>query len=241
MPSEPRADLALLFDFDGTLYVGDLPILAYARHCSEVLSVAGATALIDNIRFFLEGKLFGDQLVDLTAAQDGYEAVEILAAAAGLTTAQVSAAYRAARMDLAASAFALDAPDGLVGLLQDLPGVHVMVVTNADPTGVGEVLDSIEVSDFIHQVITDAGKPASMPGLIAESLQQIGAAGEPGRMMVVGDRWSTDLVDAHRLGAATALIDRFSRGDGAPTLRAADLAGLVPGIRDWVARCRVAR
>src|SRR4051794_13310287 len=55
--------LALMFGFDGTLYVGDLPVLAYARHCAEQLPAAQATALIDGIRFFLEGKSIGESSV----------------------------------------------------------------------------------------------------------------------------------------------------------------------------------
>lgn len=239
-PSGRVASTALLFDLDGTLYVGDLPILAFARHCAEQLSDHGATHLIDNVRYFLEGKSAGDRLVDLGAAQDGDDAVEILAAAAGLTPDRVAAAHRAARADLAGSAFALEAPDGLLGLLESLHTTHVMVVTNAE-VGVAEVLAAIGVAGRIHQVITAVDKPAAMPAIIDATLHRIGADQDPQRMMVVGDRWRSDLADAHRRGAETALVDRFGRGDGTPTLRAADLASLVPGIRNWADRYGGAR
>jgi FMN phosphatase YigB (HAD superfamily) len=237
-PAPRSADIALLFDFDGTLYVGDLPILSHARHCADQLSVADAITLIDNLRLFLEGKSVGDRFVDLTTARDGLEAVEILGAAAGLSIEQIGDAYRSSRRDLAASAFAMDAPAGLLELLTELPGAYVLVVTNADPTGVQDVIDSIELAPYVDQLITAAGKPDSMPAVIGAALQRIAAPGRPERLMVVGDRWDTDLTDAHRLGAATALVDRFGRGEGTPTLRAADLAGLVPGIRDWAERVR---
>ena len=240
MPTAPseQADLALLFDFDGTLYVGDLPILAYARHCAGQLCVVDATALIDNVRFFLEGKSVGDRIIDLGDARDGFEAVEILAAAAGLTAPQIDAAYRAARQDLAGSAFALDAPEGLIALLAWLQPARVVVVTNADRTGVQEVLDAIQIAEHIDQVITDAGKPDAMPEIIGATLRRIVAEHQPQRLIAIGDRWSTDLADAHRLGAVTAMVDRFGRGDGTPTLRSSDLAGLVPEIRKWALTSR---
>ena len=225
--------LALLFDFDGTLYVGDLPILAYARHASELLPDAAATDLIDGVRFFLEGKSVSGRPLDLTAAEDGYMGVEMLARAAGLTSEQLDGAYHLARKDLAGSAFALEAPEGLEELLVDLADAYVVVVTNADLTGVAEVLTAIEVAGHIDRIVTDAGKPHSMPGHVADTLAHIGAQHEPHRLMVVGDRWSNDLAAAFAAGARTALVDRFHRGDGTPHLREATLAELIPAIRQW--------
>jgi FMN phosphatase YigB (HAD superfamily) len=225
--------LALLFDFDGTLYVGDLPILAYARHASDLLPDEAATDLIDGIRFFLEGKSVSGRTVDLSGAQDGYMGVEMLARAAGLTTEHLDGAYHLARQDLAGSAFALEAPKGLPELLADLADAYVMVVTNADLTGVAEVLTAIEVAGHIDEIVTGAGKPKSMPGHVEDALRRIGAIGDPGRLMVVGDRWTNDLADAFAAGARTALVDRFHRGDGTPHLRGSSLADLIPGIRRW--------
>ena len=233
MSDKPR--LALIFDFDGTLYVGDLPVLAYARHAAQLLPDDAATDLIDGIRYFLEGRAVNAPTVDLNEADDAHHAVELLAAAAGLTEDQLSGAYRRARADLAGSAFALDAPDGLVELLDELQDAHVMVVTNADLTGVAEVLTAIGLAGHIDEIVTDAGKPASMPAIIDRTLELIGAAVEPHRLLVVGDRWTADLADAHRVGALTALVDRFRRGAGEPSIRAGSLGEMVPQIRAWAA------
>ena len=116
----------------------------------------------------------------------------------------------------------------MTDLLRDLVDVHVMVVTNAPATGVAEVLSAIGLAGQIDDVITDAGKPDTMPDIIDESLRRIGAVGEPDRLMVIGDRWGADLADASRVGAVTGMIDRFGRADGSPTVRAPDLAGLDP-------------
>ncbi len=137
VPTEPVA--ALLFDFDGTLYVGDLPVHAYARRVAERLDGAAGVGVVAGMRRFLEDRSVpGDPGTDLSAAQDGYQAVELLAVAAGADADLLSAAYRQSRHDLAASAFAVDAPDGLVDLLTGLHGqVRSVVVSNADPAGDG--------------------------------------------------------------------------------------------------------
>ena len=225
----------LLFDFDGTLYTGDLPVLAYARHVTDFLDHAAATSVIDGIREFLEGKHSDSAvrlLADVSAAADGYQAVELLAAAAGLDPHQVHLAYRAARAGLAASAFALDPVPGLVELLAEFSGrAYVVVVTNADPDGIAEVLVTLGLAELIDEVITDAGKPAAMPDLVRRLLARTG--GRPDRLLAVGDRWATDLAAAHAAGCATALVDRFGRGDGDPTWRADATEALVPVIRSW--------
>ena len=94
---------------------------------------------------------------------------------------------------------------------------------------------AIGLAGQVDDVITDAGKPDAMPHIIDGVLRRIGAVSETDRLMVIGDRWGADLADADRVGAVTGMIDRFGRADGSPTVRAPDLAGLIPDIRAWAA------
>ena len=232
-------ELALILDFDGTLYVGDLPILAYARHVSAFLDEDGQTAFIDGLRGFLEGKRTGRSTVNLENAEDGFHAVELLAAAAGLTPHQVHLGYEASRADVARSAFALDVPDGLVDVLTELHEVALIrLVTNASPTGIAEVLDVLGLAAFIDDVVTEAGKPAGMPDIVCDTLRRVGSENACDRLLAVGDRWTTDLAEVHRIGGATAYIDRYGRADGQPTWRATSLAELLPNISGWARRAR---
>jgi FMN phosphatase YigB (HAD superfamily) len=225
--------VALLFDFDGTLFVGDLPTLAFARHCGEQLPGAAAVALIDGIRYFLEGKSTGARRHHPGAARDGNEAVDVLAAAAGLRTEQIRRAYRLSRRDMAGSAFTLEAPPGLPEVLADVAAAYVAVMTDADDIGVAEVLTATGVAEYVDEVFFDAGKPGARSAVIESVLSRIGATNAPDCLLVAGDRWATELAPAHSRGAATALVDRFHRGEGSPTFRAPDLAGLLPEIRSW--------
>ena len=226
-------ELALLLTFDGTMYAGDLPVLAFARHCAERLPDDDATTLIDGTRFLLEGRSIGALPIDLSAAQDGDQAVRMLARSVGLPADTVEQARQQARADMAASAWAMEAPPGLLELLGTLSSARVLVVTDPDRVGVAEVLDAVGVAGLVDEVVARTDGPAGMAGLIEQVLADIDAAAAPEQMMVVGHRWAVDLADAHRAGARTALVDRFRRNAGTPELRAADLTGLVPAIASW--------
>ncbi len=232
------SELALLLDFDGTVYVGDLPILSYARHASAGLEPHAQAAVIDGIRGLLEGRHTGRSTVDLSDAEDGRRAVELLAAAAGVGPGELTRAYAASRDDLAGSAFALDIPEGLVALLAGLHGpAWTAVVTDAPHTGVVEVLDSLGISGLIDDVITGADEPARRAAVVTAVRHRLARSGpDPaGRLVAVGNRWAVNLAPTHRMGGATAYIDRFGRGDGDPSWRAPTLGPLVPELLGWAA------
>ena len=122
--SESRpAPVGVLLRFDGVVHSSDLPVQSFARHLTDALPTDQVRAMIAGMRGFLEGK---PELIpagiDLAGAEDGYQAVELLGRAAGLTDAVIAAAYRASRADLAASAWAVDESDGLDELLAALDG-----------------------------------------------------------------------------------------------------------------------
>lgn len=226
--------VALLFDFDGTVYTGDLPYHSYARHICEHLDSAAATELIGRMREFLEERSPDRRRafpMTLQSAEDGYQAIGNLAAAAGVPALARTEAYHRSREDLALNAFALDPAQGLPELLADLGGrACVVVATNAPVTGVREVLESIGLLPHIDLVITDADKPRSMPGILDTLLQQIDGPAE--HLIAVGDRWTADLADAATRGCHTAFVDRFHSGAGNPSWRGEMLASMIGRLRD---------
>ena len=81
--------------------------------------------------------------------------------------------------------------------------------------------------------------PAVLDRLLAE------ASLPPDRLLSVGDVWRNDLEPAAAIGAATAFVDRFGRGEGSPTFRARTLEALLPrssagGPRDVLVVARAA-
>jgi len=223
--------LGVLLRLDGVVHASDLPVQSYARHLTELLPAHRVRPLIAGMRGFLENKpkLIGAD-VDLRGAEDGYHAVDILGRAAGLTQEQLSAARVASRLDLAASAWAVEPAVGLDQLLDLLAG-HAFVVVLAEPAdpAAAAVLESLDVRASIDQLIAAPIKTA-----IGSLVDRVGAAQ---RLLVVGARWTGELAVAADAGCATALLDRYGRGTGTPTFRAdgGEPADLLDPIRRWLA------
>lgn len=224
--------LVVLLDFDGTAYIGDLAVQAYARRVAELVDPATATLVIGGMRAFLEDRPAPAGVPDAFAtAEDGYELVHEMAAAAGVPDADRQAAYAASRDDVVRSAFALDEQPGLTGWLAGLdPADRVWLVTNAPEPGIAEVLDAVGLTGHVDRIVADAGKPAGLADVAAAAVE---LAGDPRRVLAVGDRWAADLAAVHRIGGRTAHIDRFLRGLGTPTWRARELAPMLPALARW--------
>lgn len=219
----------------GIAYDDDLAVQAFARHLD---SMGGAgPSIVAGMRAFLEHKPHlappppwspsagspspGPPSPGPPSPATGHRAVELLAAAAGRTPAQIDDARRASRHDLAGNAWILDPADGLVELVELLTGrADLVLVADPDDPATGPVLDALELT----------GRFAVLP---AAALEQA-LAGRPALM--IDTAWTPDLAATNAAGPATALVDRFGSGEGTPDMRAADLAGLRPGIAAWLDR-----
>lgn len=224
--------IAILLDFDGTAYTGDLAVQAYARRLAELVDPATATRIIGGMRSFLEGKPAPDGVPDaFHTAEDGYELVHAMSDALGIPTRLRQSAYAASRDDVVRSAFALDEQPGLADWLAGLdPADQVWLVTNAPHAGIAEVLDAVGLTGHIDRIIPDAGKPAGLAAIAAAAIDTVEA---PHRVLGVGDRWAADLGAIHDAGGRTAHIDRFGRGLGTPTWRAPELSPMLPDLIRW--------
>ena len=218
---------AVLLCFDGVVHLGDLPVQAFARHITEQLTADEIRPVIAGMRGFLESKTeLIPAGVDLSGAEDGYRAVEVLARTAGLDRAAIATARQASRLDLAASAWAVDPAVGLDVLLTEIRATtRVVLLTEPGDPAARPVLESIEVT--VDDIVDTATGPA-----IALVRQETGAT--PDRLLIIGTRWTDQLAPAQEAGCATALIDRYGRGRGAPTFRSPDLAGLLDPVRGWL-------
>lgn len=209
----PAARVVVL-DFDGTVAVGDEPVLAYFR------GVAGGGADDALARWVEHGEGF----------RDGYALVADWAAAHGVAEEVRAAAYAASRAALHAGEASVTAPPGLADLLRRRPqDVRCVLVTNAPVDGIEPVLERLGLAGLLDEMIGDARKPAGMPEVLGRVLGGLPAE----RLLAVGDVWRNDLEPAAAVGAATAFIDRFGLGEGTPTFRARTLEDLLPAIEGW--------
>src|SRR4051812_23051842 len=152
----------LVFDFDGTVCLGDGPVRAYAEEAVRGLADDVATAVQDGLAAHLDGAPDGHP--------DGYSAVAALAAPY-VTPDDLQKAYTVSREQLATGALEVTAPAGLAGFLDGVGGrAHRVLVTNAPRTGLVETLDALGLTAGFDELRTDAGKPAGLSIILAELL-----------------------------------------------------------------------
>ncbi len=207
----------IIFDFDGTVALGDGPVLAYAQQVADELG--SPEGFIDGIRRTLAAG--GDD------ALDGYDAVRRAAIASGADAGHLSRAYLASRGQLGTAYAPITVPEGLAQFLAEADA-HRILITNAPDVRLAEALVALGLDGLFDRIVTSAGKPAGIE-LILDELPG------DGRVLSVGDIWHNDLAPAHRRGHATALVGDFSDPDAEPTFRAATLTALLPQLREWLA------
>ncbi len=225
--SSPSPRASLIFDFDGTVALGDGPMLAYARQVASRLSGADADAA-------LAAAVSPSSVADAAgvAARDAYDAVRIVAERAGLVGEALQAAYNDSRAELATDAAPVWVPDSLAEVLRAVEGrAWRILATNSPAIRLEEALASLGLAGLFDEVRVSLGKPAGLTPLVA-------SRAAVGPVMCVGDIWVNDLAPGAALGAATALVcdPALTPADAAPDLVGETFADIADGLLAWVER-----
>lgn len=206
----------LLFDFDGTIALGDGPVLAYAQQVAAALGDDGT--FIDDIRTALATADDG--------SLDGYDAVRRVAESRGADARLLSAAYFASRAHLGTADAPIAAPDGLADFLESADAERILV-TNAPAIRIVDALETLGLGGLFDRIVTDARKPNGLEAVLADLPADA-------RVLSIGDIWHNDLAPAHARGHATALVGGFSDPDATPTFHAAEFSTLIPQLEAWL-------
>ncbi|MEP7766102.1 HAD family hydrolase [Sanguibacter sp. 25GB23B1] len=223
-------DRVIIFDFDGTITVGDGPVRAYA----EQVAARIVPRLAQDFRDAVEDGLRNPDAEHSHGAIDDYDLVRRAALAHGADSSVLSAAYLASRELLATEQAVISAPFLSQGSGHDLASwlhrlktlAYLVLATNAPSTGLDRALAVLGVTDAFDEVRTSVGKPAGMETLVEEMLLR-------GPVLSVGDVWLNDLEPVRVRGGTTAFLTRGGVGDARATLCADTLDGLAPGITAW--------
>lgn len=225
----------LVLDFDGTVCVGDGPVLLYAE---EVARRTGLDVTDDVGQFLSTGRLPGNATQQAPEPEDGYQAVVALAFAGErggppLDRTVLDDAYRASRARFAEDGAGTFAPEGLREFLGGVraAGTRVVLVTNSPLTGVAVWLEREGVAPLLDDVVPDAGKPAAMSGILRRLLPDDGAAADA--VVSVGDVHANDIAPALAVGARGAHIDRWASRPGPATWSAPSFAELFEPLAVW--------
>jgi FMN phosphatase YigB (HAD superfamily) len=235
------ADLILIVDFDGTLYRGDEPVRFYAGRLADLLPRDEAAEYLEAFeRFLAEGPGSSLSATDLVEAAALRESVDAWGAAGhlarrvyGIDIAATHTAFAATRAHMVESACDLEPATALLGTLAELRGrARILLATNSPPAGLDVLLDRIGAAGLFDEVAGGLGKP---DGLRRRLAAELGAdlLIRPWRALSVGDHWRNDLEPAAEVGALTAYIDRFCRGDGPATATGRTVEAVLPTLRAW--------
>lgn len=211
----------IIFDFDGTLAVGNGPVLAYARQVAEVAGEGFLQRVEAGIADFEAGN---------SPCRDGYDVVGSLAAAEGVTEAQLGRAYQRSRELLGTEAAPVTTMPGLDDFLTGLRRhARLVLATNAPEVGVDAVLDAWGVREAFDALHFAVGKPAGLAAVVRDTLAE-------GPVLAVGDIAEYDLAPARSQGADTALVGATAADDSITvTMRGRSLADLRTAIESWAA------
>ena len=227
----PDPSAVLVLDFDGTVCIGDDPVLFYAEEVAARHSEA--TEVVDQVREFLTGER------QVAGAADGYHAVHRLSAAVGASQELLRGAYLASRSRLDAGEGQTRAPHGLADALAELrdADVRIVLATNSPRIGIEKWLAGRDLDHRMDEVISDAGKPAGMPDLL-EQVATRARLQVPSALGSIGDVWANDVGPVMARGGTGFFIDRFGTGQQPSSYTGTTFEDLLPALREWAAQPR---
>ncbi|MBH0109987.1 HAD family hydrolase [Salinibacterium sp. NG22] len=212
----------IVFDFDGTIALGDGPIIAYARAIASSLTPAAADEFLSAV----STALLREPGHPLAEASDGYELVRLASESLPVAPDTHNAAYLASRELLATDAAPVTAPEGLADFLRTArEHATIVLATNAPDIRIAETLDSLGLADYFDHIYTSVGKPAGLDAVLDEWMPA-------GPLLSIGDIWANDLEPAYRRGATTAFLSDTPHPHADFT--AATLGELYEALNSWL-------
>jgi FMN phosphatase YigB (HAD superfamily) len=251
-----RSTRILVLDFDGTVCIGDAPVLLYGRlleervralpghgsahggeqsgeHGSEHEEGGILPALEEYLAVEDRAALRRERSDDLDEAIDGYAAAQLLARRRGLGPEDMESAYQASRRALAvAGDIETSAPAGLAAFLEGLPrSVRRVLVTNAPADGIAAQLEHLGIAGGIDEIVPERPQARGHGPDPRAPAGRAGARGLPAEPAERGGHLGQR--PRARVGPRRPhRPDRPPRQrDGHPRPAGADLPGAVPGDR----------
>jgi phosphoglycolate phosphatase-like HAD superfamily hydrolase len=225
----PAGGPVVLFDFDGTVCLGDGPVLAYAESAFARMGRDDAREIRSRFEDWMAGRSSDHHA-------DAY--VALAAFARPVLGPELSEAYLDSRHRLVHDDLGVRPPEGLHDLLDELAeaGVQRALLTNSPAVGMDETLAHLGVRARFDQIVVGAKKPTRMP----EHLRAL-LGDEPAHHLVsIGDNWRNDVAPAVEIGAVGMLITG-AWGDSMLPPQAHDahrghrLSDLLPSLRRFAA------
>lgn len=226
--NEPK--FTVVFDFDGTVCLGNDPVRAYAEGVGRHLDQNEVDIMNDDLERFLEHPS------ELPQYSDGYDVVQSHATGR-LTSDQTQEAYMRSRRLLAEGVFDICPPERLGWLLRRMGelGFRRVLATNSPIIGLRETLERFQLLGDFDEIIPGVGKPNGWNALIDRFVADR-RSGAPG-LLSIGDYWKNDIAPVVAAGQLTAFIHEPDPSMPA-TITSPTLSGMADNIVDLCAKAQ---
>lgn len=216
----------VLFDFDGTVYRGEAPFRAYARHIAEAIADPARSEYLARAARHLAG-------AREVEAGDHWEAMLRLADPYNLERSVFREAFLKTRAYMMTEDCRLEVPDALVPFLGRVRDrVAVAVASNSPEPACIPLLEKLGLSDAFDAVRPAARKPGGLLPIIAELVARFRVPAE--RVLSVGDHYVNDIAPALDAGLRTAYITPADFFPGPVDIAGRTLEDVLPGVEEWV-------
>ena len=219
-----------MFDFDGTLWRGDEPLLHYAQLVSEELPSGERLPFQAALRALLHGERWA--VTGLNAPpHDGWAAVAELARARGGSERHRQEAFAETRRRIAAGDFQLEVPAGLTEFLAfSRTCCTVVLASNSPAESVQPVVERLGLVGYLDDIASDASKPGRFLELVDGWISVL----RPDHVMSVGDHYRNDIEPAAGRGWFTTYINPWRWIPGSCSIAGATVEEVLPQLYGWV-------
>ncbi len=216
----------VVFDFDGTVILGDQPYLRCAEIISKQLSPSDADAFLSKVNAALTHTI-------PFPGEDGWNLLSNLSREY-ISGDAFTTAFHETRREMLVRDDMTYMPDSVKLLLRRIkPFAVLALASNSPPPYVEPVVRKYSLDSYFSYVNPSAQKPARFHHMVMQIINQEKLP-EDCRVLSVGDHYINDILPAVESGWDGAFVNPFGLDPRKSTVSAENIEALSDWITDWV-------
>ncbi len=216
----------VVFDFDGTIMVGDQPYLRCAEIISKKMTVKDADDFLSTVKAALNHSIS-------FPGEDGWSMLASLSKRYAKESI-FTEAFHETRKEMLSSEEMTYVPVSVKVLLTEIKPYSILALASNSPAKYVEpVLERYSLHSFFKYILPGAGKPAGLRQLVMNiaNLEKLDGAYE---VLSIGDHYVNDILPAVESGWDGAFVNPFGLDRRLSTISGESIATLSQWILNWV-------
>lgn len=216
----------VVFDFDGTVILGDQPYLRCAKIISNKLPDTEATAFLYTVTLALNHSI-------PFPGEDGWNMLSNLSREYSNKD-LFTEAFHQTRREMLVTTDMTFMPDSVKDLLGKIKPVSILALaSNSPPQYVEPIVRRYSLDSDFSYIQPKAGKPMGFTQLVKRIVEQEKLHDEY-RVLSVGDHYPNDILPAVESGWDGAFVNPFRLDTRRSTISDESIEALSPWILEWV-------